>query len=791
MPATGETWNQFELFEPLGTGGMGQVFLAKDRDLDRKVALKFLPEKYVGDAAAHERFLREAKSAAALDHPYICKIFETGEAGGQAFIAMEYVEGKTLQEKVAAGPLRLPDLLEIGAEIGEAVAAAHKKGIVHRDLKSPNIMVTLDGHVKVLDFGLAKRIELDGAAGRETSSEVLTAHDQTPGTVVCMSPEQVRGEPIDARTDIFSLGVVLYEMATGRLPFQGATSGATYDAILNRQPPAPRSLNPELPEDLERIVLKALEKDREHRYQTTQELVVDLRRLKRGTAESAPPYLIGSSAAQTVLPRRSGRRWLLGAVLGALAMAVGWLGWSNLRSPSSGGAIDSLAVLPFENVRSDPVVDYLADGIPESLINRLSAIPQLQVMARSTAFRYRGQNVDPRIAGADLGVGAVLTGRLVQQDEVLNVQTELVDVASGGQLWGEQYRRELSDLLVVQNDIAREISDALRLELSGEERDQLTLSATENSEAYRAYLKGRFFLNRRTQEDIEKAVMAFEQARTLDPDFALAHVGLGDSYIIIGAQWYGVDPDNPPETAMAKARAAAREALELDPSLAEAYVTRAYIRFLQDWDWESAERDFLRAIELKPNYVVAHQWYSEFLGAMGRHDEGIAESLRAVELDPTSPLQYRELANSYANAGRFREAIDTLETADELDPDHPATLDQAARAYWASGMHAAAIEAASREDERKGELYRLLSVGKNSELVALVESFEGNDVVNDQLRIFLLVFAGAHEKAIELLEACYRRRYVVLPATLSSAFIAPIRDDPRVIEIRHAMNLPP
>ena len=626
MPSLGEIWNQFKLLEPLGQGGMGQVFLAQDATLDRKVALKFLPDRLEKDKRARTRFLREAKSAAALDHPYICKIYEIGAAEGRAFIAMEYIEGMTLAQKLAAGAMRIPDILDLGTEMGEAVDAAHKKGIVHRDLKPANIMVTPDGHIKILDFGVAKKIALDGLVEdrAQTASEQLTAHNATPGTVICMSPEQVRGESIDGRTDIFSLGTVFYEMATGAAPFEGATAGLVYDAILNRKPTSPRSINLNVPADLERIVHKALEKDRENRYQKAQELVVDLRRLKRDTGSVPDSY------PKVATTRKRKSVWAptvaAAAVLVAIAVAI-----LSLPAPSTNGTIGSLAVLPFENTRDDREVDYLADGIAESLINRLSELPQLQVMARSTSFRYRGNDVDPRAAGRELGVRAVLTGRVVQREESLNVQAELVDVQSGSQLWGEQYNREITDLLLVQNDIARDISRALRLQLSGEEQVQLA-EATEDSAAYQAYLKGRFLLNRRRQVDIENAVIFFEEAKASDPDFALAHVGLGDSYIVIGAQWYGVDPDNPPAVAMAKARTAAREALRLDPDLAEAYVTLAYIEFLQDWDWEAAETDFLKAIELKPNYVIAHQWYSEFLGVMGRHEEGIAESVRALEL---------------------------------------------------------------------------------------------------------------------------------------------------------------
>ena len=783
MPSTGESWNQFKLLDPLGRGGMGQVFLAEDTTLDRKVALKFLPEKLEGDKLARERFLREAKSAAALDHPYICKIYEIGESDGTAYIAMEYVEGVTLQEKVAAGPLRLPDILEIGAEIAEAIDAAHKKGIVHRDLKSPNIMVTRDGHIKVLDFGLAKKVALDGHS--ETSSESLTAHDVTPGTVIYMSPEQVKGERIDGRTDIFSLGVVLYELATGKLPFEELTSGSTYDAILNREPLPPRALNPNVPEDLERVIVKALEKDRDHRYQTAREVGVDLRRMKRSTTDAAPMYVTRSSARLTI--PGTPNRWVVWvAMMAFIALIAG--GVLVVRPMLFGGSITSLAVLPFENIQNDPEVEYLADGIPESLINRLSDVGGLQVMARSTTFRYRGGDVDPRAAGAELGVGAVLTGRVMQRLGRLNVQAELVDVATGGQLWGEQYNRQVTDLLSVQNDIAREISDALRLKLSGEELDELTLEDTQNSKAYQAYLKGRFFLNRRTPEDMKKAVAAFEEAKAVDPEFALAFVGLGDAYIVIGAQWYGEDPDNPPTIAMTKARTAAREALELDPNLAEAYVTRAYIEFLQDWDWEASEKDFLKAIELDPDYVVAHQWYSEFLSVMGRHDESIAESTRAVALEPTSALQVRELARSFSQAGRFAEAIEQLKKTDELVYSHPSTMNDLAVNYWLSGMREEAIVVAYRWDERWGRFYELLADAKFSDALASLESFADSEI-RDRHWINCYILAGEKDRALALLDDFFRRRYVSLPALLTDPMLHPISEEPRVVELRRSMGL--
>ena len=509
MPASGERLNQFELLEPLGKGGMGEVFLAQDSKLDRKVAIKFLPDALKKDPIARERFLRESKLAAALDHPYICKIYEIGEVEGKAFIAREYVEGQTLQRRLKKGPLRLNQLLGLGIEIAEAVEAAHQKQIVHRDLKTANIMVTPEGHIKILDFGVAKHLAMDDRSESDAStfSGRLTSADTTPGTVIYMSPEQVRGEPIDARTDLFSLGVVLYEMATGSVPFQGATSGMTYDLILNRGPVPVRGLNPDVPDDLERIIVKALEKERDHRYQSAKDLVVDLKRLKRDSSTPSMRPVSGSPAPVRTSPKKKNVWGVAGGVAAAVLVALGVLLFApSVDAPSE--SIDSLAVLPFENVRNDPEVDYLSDGIAETLINRLSQIEQLHVMARSTAFRYRGEDIDPQTVGRELDVGAVLTGRVVHQEGRLNVQAELVDVKSGTQLWGEQYSRDFSDILDVQNEIAQEISDALRLKLTGEEQRQLVHYGTENTEAYQAYLKGRYFWGK-----LVKAIAFFEEAK--------------------------------------------------------------------------------------------------------------------------------------------------------------------------------------------------------------------------------------------------------------------------------------
>lgn len=774
MPASQEMWKQFKLLEPLGKGGMGRVFLAEDTALGRKVALKFLPAALEEDETARERFLREAKAAAALDHPYICKIYEIGEVDGKAYIAMEFIEGTTLQQKIAGNPLPLGQVLDLGAEIAEALDAAHKKQIVHRDIKSANIMVTPDGHAKILDFGLARMLAMEALSSSkiDTYSGRLTAHDSTPGTVIYMSPEQVRGEPIDGRTDIFSLGVVLYEMATANLPFQGATSGLIYDAILNLGPRPPSYHNPRVAPELERIILKTLEKDREHRYQNAKDLTVDLKRLKRDSDNAAP-------RPETRSGTPGGTKWGTWVLAASLLAALGFVFYRTVPRGSPIDAIDSLAVLPFENTRNDPEIEYLSEAIAETLINRLSPLEKLSVMARSTAFRYRG--LDPLEAGRALKVGAVVTGRVVQQGDNLNVQAELVDVESGTQLWGEQYERELADIVTVQNDIAQNISQALRLTLTGSE-------VTADSEAYRAYWKGRFHWNRRTNEDLKKAIEFFEESLARDPALALAHVGLGDSYVLLGAQFYGADPDFPPQAAMARAQSAAQEALRIDPNLAEAYTTLAYISFLHDWNWEASEKDFLEAIHRNPRYAVAHQWYSELLMVLGRHDEAISEARQALELEATSPILSRELGMKLYQARRYPEAIDAFRRTLELDPDFSFTRIFLADALLDGGRTEEALAEAERIDERRRTLLRLVAEGKLAEASSWVDSLPRDEFSPMNLSA-LYARAGDKEKALALLEEGLSKRLPQLLIAVGRPVFDPWRSDPRFIELRRGMGL--
>jgi eukaryotic-like serine/threonine-protein kinase len=802
----GLTVSHYRILEKLGGGGMGVVYKAEDLRLGRDVSLKFLPEQLSGEPLAIERFQREARAASSLNHPHICTIYDVDQYEGQHFIVMEFLEGQTLKHRISGKPMELDRVPEYGHQMADALEAAHSKAIIHRDIKPANIFLTDRGQVKLLDFGLAKLMPERRGAGRVkqpagsfgvTTQDVhLTSDGVALGTVSYMSPEQVRGQELDERTDLFSLGLVLYEMCTGQRAFVGNTSGVIFDAILNRAPVPAARLNPAIPVQLEQIIAKTLEKDRELRYRSASDLRADLQRLIRDTDSArAMPFTTGQASRQRL--RRLWPHLVWSGILAVLLILFG-LNVGNLRDRVFGGAsqarIESIAVLPFANLSNDPKTEYLSDGITESLINSLSQLPNLAVMSRNTVFRYKGQATDSQKVGRDLHVRAILTGRLIQTGDELMISVSLEDVENSRQIWGEQYNRKLSNLVTVQQEIAGDIYGRLRPRLAGEEKKLLAKRPTENAEAYQLYLQGLFYWNKWTQADFKKAADYFSQAVQKDPGYALSYAGLADSYSLLGDAGY-----LPPSEAWPKAKTAAMQALDLDDSLAEAHTSLGLVKEHFEWDWAGAEKEFKRAIELNPNLATAHHWYGDYLTNMGRFDEGIAETKKAQELDPLSLIINTTMGWQFYLAGRNENAVEQLRKVLDIDPKFSPARRNLEEVYAHMGKYKEAV--AERE--------KALSLSGSPELAASIEEdftksgykgvlqswLEGLTQLSKHSYVSSYSIAESYmrmdqkQKAFEWLEKAYEEHDSGLVSLAVEPMFESIRPDPRFKEILRRMKL--
>lgn len=815
--APGTMISHYRILSRLGAGGMGEVYLAEDGRLGRKVALKLLSPELTRDEDRVRRFEQEARAISTLNHPNIITVYEIGHMDSGHFIATEFIEGETLRQYLSRVRRNLQEVLDIAIQIAGALSAAHAAGVMHRDIKPENIMLRPDGYVKVLDFGLAKLVEIPASSG-DHDSPTVPLFETEPGilmgTVSYMSPEQGRGVKVDPRTDIFSFGIVLYEMIGGRVPFEGSTPSEVIAAILEREPsPLPRYA-PGVPAELERIVNKALRKNREERYQTVKDLLIDLKslrqelefsaRLQRSldvasdsgeTRPSAETVRLPSTATEIVSRPRStsSAEYLLtefkrhkkgtAAVLASVALVVVGMIYFGKGAPSIG----SLAVMPFVSQSTGPDADVMTDGITERLISSLSQLPNLKVRSLSSVLRYKGQQTDPRTVGRDLSVEAVLTGRVVQRGDGLSISIELVDARDNSLIWGEQYTRKLADMMLLQEEIAGGVSSRLGLQLTREEKRRL--------EAYQLYHKGRYYWNRRTAEGLRTGIEFFGQAIEKDPEYVLPYAGLADSYNMLVV--YGALS---PREGFPKAKASAIKALEMDDKLAEAHTSLGFVAERFDWDWATAEAEYKRAIDLKPEYATAHHRYGVFLCAMGRFNEAASELRQAQQLDPLSMIINADLSRPLYFAGQYERAIDQFRKAVAMDQNFTPGHRYLGLAYAQTRLHAESIASLQNAVTLSGDsglmktelAYAYAVAGRKAEALKILDELietSRSTYVPSYFAAVIRAGLGQKDQALEALQKAVDERYSGLTFLRVEPMLAGLRSDPRFTEILKRVGL--